>query len=371
MRLLCLNVGSSSLKAACFVAESGHVETSRIASKQVERIGDAGEPHRDHVEALGLIADELERDGFEPNVIAHRVVHGGPRLVEHVVIDDAVLAELEAAVSFAPLHLPAELSVISAARTRYEARTQVACIDTAFHRNIAPAARRLPIPASFDARGVRRYGFHGLSYEYLVHRLGAALGRRAVLAHLGSGASMAAVSNGIGVDTTSGFTPTGGLVMGTRTGDLDPGVLIHMLRTRALDANGLEHIIDQGSGLLGLSGRSSDVRDLLVAHDDGDETAGLALEVFERTAAKHLAALTTVLGGLDVLVFTAGVGEHAAPVRAGIVDRLAHLGVTIDPTANQANASVISRPNARVTVRIEPTDEEFMMAVHATRLARA
>jgi acetate kinase len=176
---------------------------------------------------------------------------------------------------------------------------------------------------------------------------------------------------GVGVDTTMGFTPTGGLVMGTRTGDLEPGVLVHMLSMSGLDADRLEHVVDQQSGLVGVSGRSGDVRDLLDARDRGDTRAALAIEVYETVTAKHIAALTTVLGGLDALVFTAGVGEHAAPVRAGVAARLAHLGATVDPTANAANAAIISEPAEPVIVRVEPTDEESMMARHAARLAPA
>jgi acetate kinase len=264
--------------------------------------------------------------------------------------------------------LPQELAVVEAAAARYGSKPQAACLDTAFHRHLPPVARRLPSPAEFDAAGVHRYGFHGLSYEYLVHRLGATLGRRAVMAHLGNGASLAAVHDGRGIDTTMGLTPAGGLVMGTRTGDLDPGVIVHLLRARNLDPDQLAHVIDRESGLLGVSGRSSDVRDLLAARSRGDTNAALALALYEAAAAKHIAALVTVLGGLDTLVFTAGVGEHAGPIRAGITTRLAHLGVVVDDRANDTNAPIISLPNAPVTVRVQPTDEELMMAIHARRL---
>ncbi len=365
MQVLCLNAGSSSLKAAGYRVEPPADDPVRAASHIVERIDETG----GHVAALTAVAEAFDQAGFIPDVIAHRLVHGGRDLLEHVVVDEAVRAQLAAAVPFAPLHLPAELAVLDAAGTRYPGRAQVACLDTAFHRHLPATARRLPIPAELDATGVRRYGFHGLSYEYLVHRLGPRLGRRAVLAHLGNGASLAAVRAGVGVDTTMGFTPSGGLVMGTRTGDLDPGVLVHLVRTRRLHADDLEQIVDHQSGLLGLSDRSSDVRDLLAARDQGDADAALALEVYETVAAKHIAALTTVLGGLDSLVFTAGVGERAVSVRAGIALRLAHVGVTLDGPANDANAAVISRPGAPVTVRVEPTNEESMLAIHAARLA--
>jgi acetate kinase len=284
------------------------------------------------------------------------------------LITDGVRAELTAAVSFAPLHLPAALEVLDAATTRYPECPQVGCLDTAFHRGLLPVVRRLPIGADLDAAGVRRYGFHGLSYEYLVHRLGGELGSRAVLAHLGNGASLAAVRDGVGIDTTMGLTPAGGLVMGTRPGDLDPGVLLHLLREHGLDAAQLERVVDRESGLLGVSGRSADVRDLLAAREDGDERAALALEMYEVVAAKHVAALTTVLRGIDTLVFTGGVGEHASAVRLGIGARLVHLGVFVDEIANDAGARVVSPPDSGVTVRVEPTDEELMMARHAVRL---
>jgi acetate kinase len=371
VRVLCLNAGSSSLKAAGFDVEDHDGDQARVVSERIERVGDGKRADISHVAALDVVAGACERAGFTPDVVAHRIVHGGPNIVDHVVVDDVLRAELEEAISFAPLHLPAALAVLDAACVRYRGRAQVACFDTVFHRQLTPASRRLPIPAELDASGVRRYGFHGLSYEYLVHRLGSTLGRRAVLAHLGNGASLAAVHDGIGVDTTMGFTPAGGLVMGTRTGDLDPGVLVHLLRTRGLDADQLEQFIDRECGLFGLSGRSADVRDLLDARDGGDLSAALALEMYETVAAKHIAACTTVLGGMDTLVFTAGIGENAGSIRAGIARRLAHLGVTIDDSANDANAAIISSPNAPVTVQVVPTDEELMMARHAERILTA
>jgi acetate kinase len=368
VRVLCLNTGSSSLKAAGFVAESA-ANPARVVSEAVDRIGAGDDAAQDHVAAFSTVADALDHSGFAPDVVAHRFVHGGPALSEHVVVDDPVRATLSDAIEFAPLHLPASLAVLDAASLRYAGGVHVACLDTAFHRHLAPAARRLPIPSEYDAAGVRRYGFHGLSFEYLVHRLGGVLGARAVLAHLGNGASLAAVRDGVGVDTTMGLTPTGGLVMGTRTGDLDPGVLVHLARTAGLDADALERIVDEQSGLLGVSERSGDVRDLLAARADGDERAALALEIYETAAAKHVAAFTTVLGGLDTLVFTAGVGEHAAETRAAICARLAHLGVTVDDAANREHAAVVSPSGAEVTVRVQPTDEELMMALHAARLS--
>jgi acetate kinase len=365
---LCLNAGSSSLKAAGFVVERRRGDPRRVMSHAVERIPSENGDDKRYVDALDEVAGACDDVAFRPDVVAHRLVHGGPNLLEHRVIDDTVRAALADAVSFAPLHLPPALTVLDAATSRYPDCPQVACLDTAFHRDLLPVVRRLPISAELDAAGVRRYGFHGLSYEYLVHRLGADLGSRAVLAHLGNGASLAAVRDGVGIDTTMGLTPAGGIVMGTRTGDLDPGVLVYLLRTRGVDAAQLERVVDRESGLLGVSGRSADVRDLLRARGEGDPRAALALEMYEVVAAKYVAALTTVLSGLDTLVFTGGVGEHAGPVRAGIARRLAPLGVEIDDAANDDGAAIISKPDAAVTVRVEPTDEELMMASHAARL---
>jgi acetate kinase len=369
VRVLCLNAGSSSLKAAAFVAgepsEAGRRgEPRRVSSQHVERVGSVG----GHEAALRTVLDECERIGFAPEVVAHRIVHGGPGVLEHVVVDDAVRADLDRARPFAPLHLPVELAVLDATRRTWPDRPQIACLDTAFHRTLAPVARRLPIPAEYDAAGVRRYGFHGLSYEHLVHRLGDALGSRAVLAHLGSGASLAAVLDGVGIDTTMGFTPAGGVVMGTRTGDLDPGVLIHLQRLHELGPDELEAMVDARSGLLGLSGTSGDVRDLQTACEQGDVAAELALEAFQVSVAKHIAALSTVLGGIDTLVFTAGIGERSPAVRAGVGARLAHLGVAVDEGANEGHAAVISPAGAPVEVRVEPAGEEVVMARHAARL---
>jgi acetate kinase len=366
VRVLCLNAGSSSLKAAAFVHAGDGAEPRRVASHHTERVGSAG----GHLAALRAIVDECAASGFVPDVLAHRIVHGGPDQVDHAAVDEAVRARLEAARPFAPLHLPVELAVLDAAGEVWPDRPQVACLDTAFHRHLPPVARRLPIPADYDAAGVRRYGFHGLSYEHLVHHLGVDLGARAVLAHLGSGASLAAVRDGLGVDTTMGLTPAGGVVMGTRTGDLDPGVLVHLQRAHGLGVDEIEALVDRRSGLLGLSGTSADVRDLEAARDrdDTDADAALALDAFASGVAKQVAALSTVLGGIDTLVFTAGVGEGSASVRAEVVRRLAHLGLAIDRDANGAHAPVVSPPGARVVVRVVPADEELAMARHAVRL---
>lgn len=228
-------------------------------------------------------------------------------------------------------------------------------------------ARRLPLPSALYEGGVRRYGFHGLSYEYVVETLGPAKLRRAVLAHLGNGASMAAVRDGTSVDTTMGFTPTGGLVMGTRTGDLDPGVLVYLLEHRGYDARRLARLVDREAGLLALSGATADMQTLL-AHRAHDERAALAVDVFCHQARKWIGALAAVLGGLDTLVFTGGIGEHAAAVRAEICAPLAHLGVEIDAGRNEAGESVVSADASRTVVRRMRTDEERMIARHTRRV---
>lgn len=377
MRVLCVNAGSSSLKAALFdvataAATAGGDDPVCVARHRVEGLDASGDGHR---AAFAELADrfDAEVDGAGAiDAVSHRIVHGGRHLTNHAVVDPAVRGALDEARVLAPLHVPVALDLLDAATARYPGRPQVACLDTAFHRRLDPASRRLPLPADLDEEGIRRYGFHGLSYEHLVRTLSrtipGGLPPRTILAHLGNGASLAAVRDGVGVDTTMGFTPSGGLVMGTRTGDLDPGVLVHLARAHDLDAAGIEAVVDRRSGLLGVSGRSSDVADLLTAAAGGNPDAALALEVYVLAAAKHVAAMTVVLGGLDLLVFSGGVGEHAAPVRAAIAARLAHLGVHLDPVANEAGLAVISSPDAIVEVRVEPTDEEAMLALHAARL---
>lgn len=364
--VLCLNSGSSSIKYAVL---AGGQELAR------DVIG--GLRDGDRADAVAKVIAAVDDLGVTIGAVGHRIVHGGPDLTEHVRIDDAVLAALRAAVEFAPLHLPDELATIEAITERAPDVAQVACLDTAFHRTMPEVARRFALPARFADEGIRRFGFHGLSYEYVVDTVGADRLGRAVIAHLGSGASLAAIADGVSLDTTMGLTPTGGVVMGTRTGDLDPGVLLHLLRTGALDAEGLARVVDHESGLLGLSGTTADVEDLLAARATGDTGAARALAVFAYSIRKAIGSLAAVLGGIDTLVFTGGIGEHAAPVRAEIVSSLGHLGLVLDPVANIAHGSfsngVISvvEPDGtprRPVVLVVPTDEEAMIARHTLRL---
>ena len=308
----------------------------------------------------------LDRAGHLAGIAAvgHRVVHGGPNHSAPRLVTPEVLSDLRAATPFAPVHLPAELALIAAVAARLPGVPQVVCFDTAFHRHLPAVSRRLPLPRRYFDAGVKRYGFHGLSYEYLVGELGRVAGPaaagRVIVAHLGSGASLAAVRGGQCLDTTMGFTPAGGLVMATRAGDLDPGVLVYLARSEGLTADQLDRLVTRESGLVGVSGTSADMRDLLAARAT-DPAAADAVTLFCHTARKHVGALAAVLGGLDTLVFSGGVGEHAPEVRAEICAGLGFLGVTLDPAANAANAAVISAPGP-ATVRVIPTDEEVVIA---------
>jgi acetate kinase len=357
--LLCVNSGSSSLKCALF----------EIRGESERALGRAEHPvsSGDYEAALeAALASFDEQRLPPPGAAGHRVVHGGPNLAEPVVVDDDVLAELREAVAFAPLHMPAAIAGIEAIGARYDI-PQVACFDTAFHRRMPEVAQRLPLPESLVDDGVRRYGFHGLSYEYVVGALGPAALGRAVLAHLGNGASMAAVYHGRSLDTTMGFTPAGGLVMSTRPGDLDPGVAVYLLREKGYDAARLEQLIDRESGLIALSGGTSDMQTLVEARDR-DPRAALAVDAFCYHARKHVGALVTVLGGLDTLVFTGGIGEKAASVRAEICQGLEHLGVELDDERNSRNADVISTPGSACAVRVVRTDEDLVIARHTAAL---
>ena len=377
--MLCLNGGSSSLKFTLFRLDPG--EERRLVTGAVEGIGTgAGHAWVDHegkrsdrraafpdAGAALAVAFELLSGSHapEPDVVGHRVVHGGPEHTEPVVVDAAFLRSLEALVPMAPLHLPGALAAMRAVSERFPGLSQIACFDTAFHRTMPLVARRLPIPDELHEAGVRRYGFHGLSYEYVVQTMGARALGRAVIAHLGSGASMCAVQGGRSVDTTMSFTPTAGLVMGTRSGDLDPGLVVYLL-DHGYDARRLERLVNDEAGLLALSERTSDMRALLAARER-DPRAALAIDVFCYQARKWVGALAAAIGGLDTLVFTGGIGEHAPEVRRRICTDLAHLGITLDDGRNQAHAAIVSTDASPCRVRVVPTDEERMIARHTRR----
>ena len=301
-------------------------------------------------------------------MVGHRVVHGGPAHDGPALVDDRLLAELRALVPFAPLHLPAQIEALEATARRLPDVPQVACFDTAFHRRMPEVAQRLPLPNTLWDRGVRRYGFHGLSYEYVSQVVDATARGRVVIAHLGSGASMAALRDGLPVDTTMGLTPAGGLVMGTRTGDLDPGVVLHLLEHDGYDVSTLTRLVNDEAGLLALSERTGDLRDLLAAAADDDPRAELALDAYVRSLRMHVGALAAELGGLDLLVFTGGVGEHSSVIRAAACATLGHLGVHLDAARNDDGHGVISAEGSPCEVRVVATDEEVVIARHARAL---
>lgn len=351
--ILTLNAGSSSIKVAKFDAA-----LRRVHRETAERV--AGP------EGVQAFLAKLDLDGVA--AVGHRVVHGGASHVAPARVDAALLADLRKLVPLDPDHLPAEIALIEAVASRCPHLPQVACFDTAFHATLPPVARLLPIPRQY---GLRRFGFHGLSYSYLMEELrrtaGAEADGRVILAHLGSGASFAAVRGGLCVDTTMGFTPTGGLVMGTRTGDLDPGVLLHLLRSENLTADQLDDVVNHRSGLRGVSETSSDVRDLAAAAAT-DPRAAEAIDLFCYQAKKFIGAMAAALGGVDTLVFAGGIGENAPDVRARICDGLGFLGIDLGLADNAANAALISSGAGDVTVRVIRTDEETMIARTVARV---
>jgi len=302
-----------------------------------------------------------------PDAVGHRLVHGGLKHTGPEMVTPELLTVLRDLVPLAPLHLPSEIRAIDAVTAHYPKLNQVACFDTAFHRTIPEVAQRLPLPRTFWHEGIRRYGFHGLSYEYIVTTLGEAVRGRMIVAHLGNGASMAALQDGRPQDTTMGFSATGGLMMGTRSGDLDPGILLYLMYEKGYDASSLENLLDKHAGLVGVSGISPDMKTLLDQRDK-EPHAAEAVELFCYTARKFIGALAAVLGGLDSLVFTGGIGERAGPVRWMICHGLDHLGIRLDPHQNDADAAVISSKDSPCLVRVISTNEDLMIARHTQRL---
>lgn len=380
--ILSINGGSSSLKFALFRKDGVPV---RVAGGMIDRIGlpessmvvtdcMTGRSERrsieapDHAAGSRLLVDWLERDAGVPKVqaIGHRVVHGGMHYCRPEPVTQNLLSELRRISPYDPEHMPSEILLIEAFMRRYPNVPQVACFDTAFHRDMPAVARLLPIPRRYEQLGVQRYGFHGLSYAFLMKEL-ARVGMqdeakgRLILAHLGNGASMAAVKGGRPVDTTMGFTPTSGLPMSRRSGDLDPGLVSYLARTEGMSADRFHRMVNTESGLLGVSGRSSDMRDLLKA-EEHDPRAADAVALFCYQAKKTVGSFAAALGGVDTLVFSAGIGEHAPVIRARICDGLEFLGIRLDDARNAADAPVISREGSAVTVRVMHTDEEREIA---------
>ena len=383
LHVLALNSGSSSLKFGLYRVGSPHTqmlisgEAGSIGTQSgsFEALDSHGRTLRSERAVIPTQADAIARIGAllaerkmpAPDAVGHRIVHGGPRLLQHCLIDDAVLAELEAAVGFAPLHMPPALAVIHSAQQRFRGLAQVACFDTCFHAALPPVARVLPLPKEFLAEGIRRYGFHGLSCESIVRQLAGDLPERLVIAHLGNGASITAVRAGRSIDTSMGLTPAGGVMMGTRSGDLDPGVLIYLLRLKKLDAVMLEELVERRSGLLGVSGVDSDMRRLHAAAP-ANADAALAIEMFCQSVRKQLAAMAAVLGGVDMLVFTGGIGEHDAHVRAMICSGLAWMGVDCDEAHELDHAAAITPSASRCSVRVLASQEDEQIARHAWAL---
>ncbi len=385
--VLVLNAGSSSLKFAAFVVDADGPPVLRIAGKLEELHGQArfrardaagrtvGEhawtqpPHHDGALdfLLGWLPAQLS--ALQLRAIGHRVVHGGERYHAPVRVDAAVLDALERFVPLAPLHQPHNVALIRTLLRTQPGIAQVACFDTAFHRSTPPVAEAYALPPAITDRGVRRYGFHGLSYEYIAsvlpeHDPRAAAGRTVVL-HLGNGASMCALQGGCSVASTMGFTALDGLPMGTRCGALDPGVVLYLLQELKLDADAIAALLYQQSGLLGVSGESSDMRVLLTSTQP---RARFAVELFSYRIARELGSLAAALGGLDAVVFTAGIGEHAAAVRAAVCARSAWLGIELDAAANDTGQPRISTPASRVAAWVLPTNEELMIARHTCAL---
>jgi len=300
---------------------------------------------QDH--ALATIAEEIRKHvPAAPVAVGHRVVHGGPHLLTHQPITPHVLRELRSAVHFAPVHIPQALSLIAASQSLFPSARQFACFDDVFHQTMPEVASHLPLPQRYFDEGVRRYGFHGLSYESLVHHFGAKLPPRAIFAHLGNGASLCALRNRKSIDTTMGLTPTGGIPMGTRSGDLDPGVFVYILRTQQLGADAMEDLINHQSGLFALSSGESDVKSLEERVRAKDQRASLALNVFVTAVRKAIGAYVALLGGVDLLVFTGGIGEHSEYVRSAVTDGLEFLSLTADK------------------IKIVPAEEEQQIARH-------
>jgi acetate kinase len=386
--ILSINSGSSSLRFALFKSDES---LRRILTGKFDRIGlpdarlsftdvTANQSDErtiaapDHVACVPLLVELLEKQSGVNAVtaIGHRVVHGGPRYRDPQRVDDAMIQELRRISSFAPNHLPSEIALMEVITKTFPQVLQLACFDTAFHGDMPRVAKLLPIPRRYEAKGVQRYGFHGLSYAYLMEELvrlddPAATTGRVILAHLGNGASLAAVRDGKSIDTSMGFTPTAGLVMSTRSGDLDPGLAPYLARTEQITTSQFYKMVNHESGLLGVSETSSDMRDLL-DHEKQDVRAAEAVALFCYQAKKWIGSFAAALGGLDTLVFAGGIGENAPLVRSRICEGLGFLGLELNEARNAATAAAISTDGSRVTIRVIRTDEELMIARSVCRV---
>jgi len=383
--ILTINGGSSSIKFALFESRD---PLQRILHGEIDRIGLPQATLRvdgllpadhvsqqvtapDHAAAVGALMDYIEDRGAHGalTAVGHRVVHGGPKYSAPQRITADMIEDLRKLISFDPEHLPEEILLIEAVRRRFPGVPQVACFDTAFHHDLPRVARLLPIPRRYEAQGIRRYGFHGLSYAFLMEELarvaGAAAARgRVILAHLGSGASLAAVRDGKSVDTSMGLTPAAGVPMSTRSGDLDPGLVCHLARTEHMTPEQFNRMVNFQSGLLGISETSSDMREL-IDHETQDVRAAEAVALFCYQVKKWIGAFAAALGGVETLVFSGGIGENAPIVRARICDGLGFLGIALDPQRNTRSAPLISPDTGAVPVRVIHTNEALMIAKSA------
>jgi len=372
--ILAVNSGSSSLKFGLYRQSLGECDPVLVLAGGASEIGHpngrlqiedaAGSSKLDQAyslnsqgHALKEILDVMGRLGHKrPAAIGHRVVHGGPHLREHQLINDALIEKLVAATQFAPIHIPAAVALIRETEKLLPEAKQYACFDTAFHSTMPEKARHFPLPERLYDLGIERYGFHGLSYESIVTRLGASIPKRAVCAHLGSGASLVALEKGKSVDTSMGMTPVGGIPMATRSGDFDPGVVLYLMRTEQLSADQLESLLNHDSGLGALSGGESDMRLIEQCLAKGDPKARLAIEVFATAVRKTIGAYAAELGGLDLLVFTGGIGEHSASIRDWICGGLGFLGITSGDPEQCSKVQVLTSEEelqiARITCRL-------------------
>ncbi|MFA5522212.1 MAG: acetate/propionate family kinase [Castellaniella sp.] len=388
--ILVLNCGSSSIKYAIYEACGTEVPREALLVGKVEGIGEGAACHSapgedlqtltldsdaPYLGALAVIRDRVR--GFleerRLDAVVHRVVHGGTKYSAPVHIDRAVLEDLRGYIPLAPLHQPFALQAMDALLASEPDLPQFACFDTAFHRTLPRVEQILPLPWDAWKKGLQRYGFHGLSYEYIAtvlrERYGEQAHGRVIVGHIGNGASLCGMKNLESVATTMGFSTLDGLMMGTRCGALDPGAILYLMEVDRLPLEQVGQMLNRESGLLGVSGLSCDMR-VLLEHEQTNDQVRIALELYVRSMVREIGAMTALLGGLDMLVFTAGVGEHSGALRARVCKALAYLGVALDDAANAADAAVISAGHSRVRVLVEPTNEEWMAAVHANRLHR-
>lgn len=397
MNLLVINSGSSSIKFSIFSADGGSPRSlyegetlgigSGDATFRFQRTGEKSSPTKiqvkNPVEAIGKVVEAVTQSGLPPiDAVGYRVVHPGPKLHSHVRITPEVLRDLDEAVLFAPLHDPSAIRIIQEGMAHFPKIPHFACFDTVFHQTMPEVASVYPIPAEYRNRGVHRYGFHGLSCESVVEQMRSTdtpVPRRMVIAHLGSGCSVTALIDGRSIDTTMGLTPTGGVVMGTRPGDLDPGLVLYLLRqqkgSREEALNAVEHLLNHNSGIAELSGLPNDMRSTRKAAAEGNVQAKLAIDVFTRSVRKAIGSFSWLMGGLDALVFTGGIGEHDAQTRAEVLAGLDSLGIQMDAGLNLAENKDIKNPLRQISASESPTKvllipakEDWMMAIHLEQM---